>query len=155
MKVNGKLIPVLLTPLLRFDFWFVDRLILTWAKKFPNNKEHGARFLCYEALELDHSCLGASIPLLFLSCNVESSVVLPRRVVNLRSVSLVDSCDNLMHLELNRAYVLLCFQIVLIILIIHIIGLDQELLVFFEVVINFKLSHEVWVKVIINAFSPS
>ena len=60
-----------------------------------------------------------------------------------------------MHLELHRAYVLLCFQIVLIILIIHVIGLDQELLIFFKVVINFELSHKVWVKVVINTFCPS
>ena len=152
MEINRKLIPIIFASILWLNLRFVDWLELSKTKKFPYNIEHRACLLRYKALKLHHCGLWAASSLLLLSSDVEGSIVLPWGIVHFSWISLVDWCHNLMHLKLYWANVLLSIQVVWVISIIHVIGFYQELLIFFEMVVYFKLGHEMWIQVVINAF---
>ena len=56
-----------------------------------------------------------------------------------------------MQLELTLPNVVLGLQIMRLVLIIHIIGLQYEGLLLLEEVVDLDLRHEVWIQIIVNA----
>lgn len=90
-----------------------------------------------------------------LSLNPHITILRPLLVLNWRRIALIDSRDNLMQLEFNLADVLLRRQIMALLLVFHVEGLQLEGLLLFEEIVHLNLRHEVRIQIIIDAFSSA
>lgn len=103
------------------------------------------------AFDLDDSHIIVLFEL--LSCNVDASIGLSSRVLQIGLQCLVFSCDHLVQLELQLTDVLLSAEVVLLCVVIHVVGLNQKVLGGLEVVLNVEILDESWVQVVIYDFS--
>ena len=60
-----------------------------------------------------------------------------------------------MQLKLEIPDILLSRKILWVLIVVHIIGLDQESLCFFKEIVHFEIAHKLWVKAVKDAFSAS
>ena len=86
-----------------------------------------------------------------LCCDLDSSVFLPGRILDVKFNLLVNSRDHLMQLELDLTDVLLRLEIVLLRAIIHVPCLQEESLRLFKEIINLDARDKVWVQVVVDA----
>lgn len=151
-QVQLELCPILSSSLLVSYFWLVHWLVLTWRQELPDDEENGVAFADV-SLELDDGIFTAVLQLFpgYLYLTVRFSWWVLERIRK----NLVLGSDHGVHLELNTPDVLLCLEVVSLLVVIHIVGLNQKVLSLLEEIFYVEIWNEVGVQVVINTFCPS
>lgn len=149
-RIDEAWVPFLLPSLLLLELRFKYGLVLSRGEQLPNNKEDLATLRKVSG-KLDLCGLTANRRGHLLGLDLHRTVLLPSRIIKREIDALINGCHDLVKLEFHLTDILLCIQIVRLVPVLHIVGLQQKRLRLLEEVVYLYLRNEVRVQVIVNA----